>query len=80
MKRHILTLIALSAFAAPTMALASNWNIDSDHSAANFRIEHMMIAEVQGSFPELKGVANIDTDDISRSNIDVTIDAASIIV
>jgi len=78
MKRHILTLFALAALAAPSMALASNWNIDSDHSAAHFRIEHMMISEVQGNFPELKGVANIDAEDISRSSIDVTIDAASI--
>lgn len=78
MKRIILTLIALTAFIAPTFAIASDWNIDSDHSAAHFKVQHMMIADVQGSFPEVQGVAFIDDKDITRSVIDVTINAASI--
>lgn len=78
MKRLILTLITLAAFTAPVSAQAANWNIDSDHSAAHFRVKHMMIADVRGSFPEVKGVALIDDEDITRSTIEVTIDAASI--
>ncbi len=78
MKRLIATLITLTALIAPSFALAANWNIDPDHSAAYFRVKHMMIADVQGSFPDVQGVAVIDAKDITRSTIEVTINADSI--
>lgn len=78
MKRLILTVFALAAFTSPSLALTSNWNIDTDHSAAHFKVQHMMISDVRGSFPDVQGVAIIDDKDITRSTIDVTINAASI--
>lgn len=78
MKRLILTLITLTAFTTPSLALAANWNVDADHSAAHFKVQHMMIADVQGRFADVQGVALIDDKDITRSMIDVTINAASI--
>jgi polyisoprenoid-binding protein YceI len=78
MKRLILTLTTLAAIASPSLTLASNWNIDTDHSAAHFKVQHMMIADVHGSFPDVQGVAFIDDEDITHSSIDVTINAASI--
>lgn len=78
MKHSVLTLLTLAAFSAPSLALASNWKIDTDHSAAHFKVQHMMIADVRGSFPDVQGVAMIDDKDITRSRIDVTIAAASI--
>ena len=44
MKRLILTLIALTLLIAPSLAMAANWNVDPDHSAAHFKVQHMMIA------------------------------------
>ena len=38
----------------------------------------MMIADVRGSFSDVQGVAFINDKDISRSTINVTINAASI--
>ena len=78
MKHIILTLIAITTFITPSIAKASDWQIDPDHSAAHFKVQHMMIADVQGSFPDVQGVALIDNKDITRSTIDVTINAASI--
>jgi len=78
MKRLILTLIALTAFTTPSLTLASDWNVDPDHSAAHFKVQHMMISDVRGSFPAVQGVARIDAKDITRSTIDVSIDAAGI--
>lgn len=78
MKKLILTLTILTTLLMPSLVLASSWNIDSDHSAAHFKVQHMMIADVQGSFPEVQGVALIDNKDITRSTINVTIDATSI--
>ena len=78
MKKHILTLITLTTLIVPSLVLASDWKIDSDHSAAHFRVQHMMIAEVRGSFPDVQGTALINDEDITRSTINVTIDATSI--
>lgn len=75
MKTILLTLIALSA---PALSLAGNWNIDKDHSFASFKVQHMMITDVRGSFNDVQGVALIDENDVTRSKIDVTIAAASI--
>jgi len=78
MKRTILTLTMLALFTIPSFAQVSNWQIDTDHSAAHFKVQHMMIAYVRGSLPAVQGTAVIDEKDITRSTINVTIDAASI--
>lgn len=36
-------------------APASTLKIDSDHSAANFAIQHMAISKVKGSFSKVSG-------------------------
>lgn len=41
-----------------------NWNIDSAHSVATFKIRHLGISNVRGSFSNLSG--NIETDDAGR--------------
>lgn len=76
MKKIILSLAAL--LITPTFVIAANWNIDPDHSTASFRVKHMVIAEVQGSFSTIEGVAVIDEQDLSRSSIEATIVANSI--
>lgn len=78
MKRLFLTLITLTLLIAPSLAMAGNWSIDPDHSAAHFKVQHMMIADVRGSFPDVQGVAVTDDKDVTRSTIAVTINAASI--
>ncbi len=76
MKKALLTLIVLALSVAP--AFAGSWKIDTDHSAAHFRIAHLMIAEVQGSFPQVEGTAQLDEKKLANSSIDVRIDVASI--
>jgi len=55
----------------------SNWNIDLAHSGINFSIRHMVVSKVRGRFTQYTGTLNLD-DDLSRSQVDVSIDAASI--
>lgn len=78
MKTKLMTLAALVLLVSPAAAAVSTWNIDSDHSAAHFRIEHMVIAEVQGSFHKLSGSAQVNGDDLADSSIEVTIAVDSI--
>lgn len=56
----------------------STYRIDPTHSSANFSIKHMMIAKVHGSFDKLSGVLNYDAQDVTKSSIEVSIEAASI--
>ena len=38
----------------------SNWNIDPTHSHAEFKIRHLMIANVKGSFLKMSGKLTLD--------------------
>ncbi len=56
----------------------TTWNIDPVHSTAQFKVKHMMISNVKGEFNAVKGTLQLDSSDVTRSTIDVVIDAASI--
>jgi polyisoprenoid-binding protein YceI len=64
---------ALPAAAAPT-----TWQIDPKHSSAQFSVKHLMISTVHGEFHGLDGVIYFDDNDISKSTVNVTIDANSV--
>ena len=78
MKRIIVSIFTLIAFALPTLALASTWNIDPDHSSAGFKVKHLMVSNVNGNFNKHTGVVEIDDKDITKSTVQVTIDTNSI--
>jgi polyisoprenoid-binding protein YceI len=61
-----------------TMTKKTKWSIDQAHSDITFKIRHLMIAHVKGSFKTFD--ANIYTygKDFATAEIDVWIDAASI--
>jgi polyisoprenoid-binding protein YceI len=65
--------------AAPTTATAalSTWKIDPSHSAAEFKVRHMMISYVKGKFSGLSGVLKLDEGDYTLSTVEVSIPAAS---
>lgn len=54
------------------------WNIDPAHSSAEFKVKHMMIANVKGSFNGLKGTLIEDTSNPTLSHVDATIDISTI--
>ncbi len=55
-----------------------NYQIDPAHSAAQFKVRHMGIANIKGEFDEVSGNVTFDPANPSQSSIDVTINAASI--
>ncbi|HUK47937.1 MAG TPA: YceI family protein [Terriglobales bacterium] len=67
----------MSALATPQTAV-STWNIDPAHSVAEFKVKHMMISNVKGHFPKVSGLLNLDETDVTKSQIEASIDAASI--
>lgn len=76
-----LTLVTAAAgwlFLAPHFALASTWEIDPSHSSVEFQVRHLMVSTVKGSFEKVKGTIELDDKDITKSNVDVTIETASV--
>jgi polyisoprenoid-binding protein YceI len=68
------------AMSTSTLAPASTitWKIDPAHSRAEFKVKHMMISNVKGSFSSLTGTLIEDTADPTRSQVEATIDISSI--
>lgn len=56
----------------------TTWNIDPVHSAAEFKVKHMMISNVKGQFTGIAGSLSLDDGDILHSSVEASIDAASI--
>jgi polyisoprenoid-binding protein YceI len=69
-----------TATAAPTIATTalSTWKIDPSHSAAEFKVRHMMISYVKGKFSGLSGVLKLDENDYAHSTVEVSIPAATV--
>jgi polyisoprenoid-binding protein YceI len=59
-------------------AAVTTWNIDPVHSTAEFKIKHLMISHVKGSFPKVTGVLTLDESDLTKSSVEASIDVASI--
>jgi polyisoprenoid-binding protein YceI len=61
--------------AAPS---TSTWQVDPAHSQVEFGVRHMMISTVKGFFTGVEGAVRLDEEDLSRSRVEVTIDASSV--
>jgi polyisoprenoid-binding protein YceI len=78
MKRLITSIAAIVALSLPAIASASSWKIDADHSNVGFKVRHLMVSNVKGSFEKVVGVLDLNDKDITKSKVDVTIDTASV--
>ncbi len=56
----------------------TKWGLDSAHSDITFKVKHMMIANVTGSFTKFNVDATTEGNDFSKAKINFTADAASI--
>lgn len=64
------------ALAAP--ALATEYEIDTAHSAIGFKIKHLTISSVKGSFDEFAGTFTFDPAAPGSAGVEAVIQAASI--
>jgi polyisoprenoid-binding protein YceI len=62
----------------PTTTSTTTWNLDPAHSAAEFKVKHMMISNVKGKFSGLSGVLILDEADPTRSTVEASIPFASL--
>lgn len=80
MRRWRMMCMMLVVLMAVTTAFAQteSWKIDPAHSAAQFAVRHMGISTVRGQFQKLSGTVSYDAKDVSKSAVDVTIEAGSV--
>jgi polyisoprenoid-binding protein YceI len=74
---------AIFVFAALSLALSaaaqtSTWNIDPAHSTAQFTVRHLAISNVSGNFTKVTGSVVLNEKDVTQSQVNAVIDAASI--
>jgi len=56
----------------------AQWVIDPDHTVAAFVVRHMMVANVRGQFNKISGTITFDPDNVTKSSVEVVIDASGI--
>jgi len=59
-------------------AQTSTWNIDPNHSTAQFTVRHLAISNVSGAFTKVTGNVVLNEKDITQSQVNATIDASSV--
>lgn len=58
--------------------METSWNVDKMHSEVGFKVKHMMITNVSGSFGDFDVQATTQGDDFSTANIGFSINIDSI--
>ena len=59
MSRFALTLFIALAHAATAAAQAGTWQIDPNHSSAQFSVRHLGVSTVRGAFTKVSGSAQL---------------------
>ena len=78
-RRTMLAVVTLSAtilLALP--AAAAEWNVDASHSSVGFKVRHLAISKVKGSFKEFSGTATGEPGKPETFRVSATVQVASI--
>src|SRR5215469_16711396 len=65
-------------FGATAIAQTTTWTIDPNHSTAQFTVRHLAISNVSGNFTKVTGTVQFNDKDITQSQVNAVIDAASV--
>ena len=77
MRHPFRTILAVLALAALPALAQDIYNIDPVHSEVSFKIRHLL-AKVNGRFTKFAGTVKVDPKDITKSSVEVSIQADSI--
>jgi len=78
MSRFVLTLITTLALAASAAAQSGTWQIDPNHSSAQFSVRHLGVSTVRGAFTKVTGSAKYDPANPANDSLEATIEASSV--
>jgi len=63
---------------SPAPGTVTTWKLDPAHSVAEFKVKHMMISNVKGTFTGLSGTLQLDEIDRTHSAVEASIDVNTI--
>ena len=69
---------ALAENVAGTTNAGAEWAIDAAHAHIGFSVPHMVVSEVEGQFKAFSGKVLLDEKDLTKSQLEFSIQAASI--
>jgi polyisoprenoid-binding protein YceI len=78
MKRLLTAVSVVLILALPLLVSASDYRLDPDHYSIQFKIRHLTVSNVTGTFQRATGTATFDDRDPAASKVEATIDTASI--
>jgi polyisoprenoid-binding protein YceI len=78
MKKFIVLAGVLTLVAPLAIAQTSTWIPDKNHSEVDFSILHMSLSKVRGKFGNISGSIVMNEADISKSTVNVIIDATTV--
>ena len=70
--------LGLAALLASPLAAADKHSFDGSHSSIGFSVLHLGIFKAQGTFDKFDGALYYDAKDVTKSSVDVSIDATSV--
>jgi polyisoprenoid-binding protein YceI len=76
--RAVIIASLAAALSLPAVAGASTWQVDPNHSSAQFAVRHLGLSTVRGAFTKVTGKADLDDKDVTKSSVEVTIDTNSV--
>ena len=82
MNQYVFRITMIVAMAAglslPAGAATSTWQIDPQHSSAQFAVRHLGLSTVRGAFSKLAGTMVLDDQNVANSSVEVTIDVSTV--
>ena len=72
------SMVAVATLSLSTASFAEVWNIDPAHSTSAFKIRHLMVTNVNGTFGAPTGTVNIDDKDVTKSSIVAEVETKNI--
>jgi len=70
--------LALSTILSLGLLNAASYNVDLSHSDVSFKVKHMMISNVKGSFEKFNGTFTIDEKTKNFTSIDGTVEVSTL--
>jgi len=78
MSRVALIILTALGMVAAAAAQAGTWQIDPNHSSAQFSVRHLGVSTVRGAFTKVSGSAQYDPSDPTKTSLTATIQASSV--
>jgi polyisoprenoid-binding protein YceI len=73
-----LSALFIAALLTASAAAQETWQLDPAHSSAQFAVKHLSVSTVRGAFTKVSGTVMYDANNLAKSSIQTSIDAASV--